>query len=577
MNTLFSIGQMLIRPGITSGMNEKDARNILVTNSAAYIHAGLTLPYYWIFKTLGATWLSLLVLPLTLFFLSIPQINRLGFTTISRISLITIINLNVYLYTASIGMATSIQNVFFFTLVCPLLFFQVAEWRYILFCGLQPISLWALLIWKGSWFLPQTPFEPWAYKIMSPAISFTTAIMLLTCFFVNAMLQRTSELKLEKAKEAAEASSLAKNRFLATVSHEIRTPLNGIYGVMQLWMKSDLSVERKEELRLMKSSGDLLLVIINDILDFSKIESGKLELEERLFNVQETVKDCQRLLQKISEEKGLSLSLQIAKNCPTWVLGDETRYRQVVMNLSNNAVKFTTSGNIDLMLSQAGGSESEPVLLFEIRDTGIGIHPETVSKLFQPFSQADASTTRKYGGTGLGLVICKRLALAMRGDIRVESISGSGSAFYFTAGLKIGEAPKVIELPGDPIANNYQGKKALIVDDNLINQKVAAKILSNLGFEVFLADDGAQGVEKTKTVCFDLILMDCQMPVMDGFEATRVLRTLDKPDKRLLIVAVTANASAEDQQKCYAAGMDDFIAKPILMKVLRTCLEKHLG
>jgi signal transduction histidine kinase/CheY-like chemotaxis protein len=574
LNRILSLG----RAGVVPGMDAKLSRNVIITNFAAYGHVLMTFPYYWVFKALGAAWLSQLVFPLTLFFLSIPQVNRLGFTTASRLMLLGAINVNVYLFTASIGMASSIQNVFFFTLVSPLMLFRITEWRYILVCVAQPVVLWSLLIWKGPWFIPQTHFEPWAFSIMSPAISSTTAVMLFSCSMLIAYLQQGSESRLERAKEAAESSDRAKSRFLATMSHEIRTPMNGIFGVLQILMQSNLSEAHSKDLDLMKSSGDLLLAILNDILDFSKIEAGKLVLEERTFNLQESVLLCKKLLEKVAAEKGLALAMDVTADCPVWVVGDETRYRQVVLNLANNAIKFTRTGGVHLHLALSNRADGRSEIALSVKDTGIGMTAESMRQLFQPFSQADSSTTREFGGTGLGLAISKRLADAMNGDLTVDSEPGAGSTFRFTAIMPVGHAPapRMPEYRLEEIQANYTGKKALLVEDNAINQMIASRMAAKLGFDVALADDGRQGVEAAAASHFDVIFMDCQMPVMDGYEATRAIRANQNGGTPSVIIALTANSRPEDRAKCMAAGMDDFISKPLLMDILKSTLLRHL-
>ncbi|GEM_PF-4583037 len=557
------------------------ARNVIITNFAAYGHGLMTFPYYWIFKALGAAWLCKLVFPLTLFFLAIPQVNRMGGFTVSRLMLLGMINFMVYLYTASIGMGSSIQNVFFFTLVSPLMLFRITEWRSILFCVVQPVALWILLICKGPWFIPQTHFEPWAYAVMSPSISCTTAIMIFACSFLIAYLQQGSESRLERAKEAAESSNRAKSQFLATMSHEIRTPMNGIFGVLQMLRDSEFADRYAGDLELMHASGDLLLAILNDILDFSKIEAGMMTLEERSFNLPESVLFCKKLLDQSARDKGLELTLEIDPDCPVWVLGDETRYRQVVLNLANNAIKFTRSGGVHLHLRRVTGSMAEgpQEFLLAVRDTGIGISPLSAAKLFQPFSQGDSSTTREFGGTGLGLAISKRLATSMGGDLLVESALGKGSTFRFTAMLKTASPPAAREPDGRayPAPMDYTGKKALLVDDNPINQLIASKMVARLGFEVTLASDGSLAVEAAERARFDVIFMDCQMPVMDGYIATRILREKETPGFRSVIIAMTANSRPEDREKCLASGMDDFISKPLLMEILNATLVRHLS
>ncbi len=565
--------------GITPGMDPRHARNIIISNFASYSHALITFPYYWIFKALGATWLSSLVHPLTLFFLCIPQINRLGFTTASRILLTTVLNLNVYLYTASIGMETSIQNVFFFTLVSPLMLFRLSEWRSIAFCVSQPFILWSLLVWKGVWIIPPTHFEPWAFHIMSPAISFTTAGMLFSCSLLFTILEQSSGIKLERAKLAAESSDRAKSQFLAIMSHEIRTPMNGIFGGIQLLNSTSPSEKQKSHLELMESSSGHLMQILNDILDFSKMTAGKLELEQKSFNLNDTLRNSKSMFDKMADDKSLTLELAIGEASPIWVVGDETRFRQVVLNLVNNAIKFTKMGGIRITLKKLSETSAECNVLVTVADTGIGMSEETIQILFHPFTQADSTITREFGGTGLGLAISKQIALAMGGKLSVQSTPKIGSVFNFSCRLLKGAKPNLplAENPAPLNSVNYRGKKALIVEDNLNNQIIIAHILGLYGFETTVVNDGFQGVNAVAGAYFDIIFMDLQMPVMDGFEATRILRSKVQTDKRLLIIALTANIQDEDRKKGAAAGIDDFLTKPLILANLTNMLKKHLG
>jgi CheY-like chemotaxis protein len=381
------------------------------------------------------------------------------------------------------------------------------------------------------------------------------------------------------AKETAERSNRAKGQFLATMSHEIRTPMNGLFGTLQLLLASNPTEQQRGHLNLMRTSGELLLAIIDDILDFSKIESGKLELESRVFNLREAMETSLRLIEKQIKEKDIALACDIAPGCPLSVVGDETRYRQVLMNLLNNAAKFTPTGRISLSLKRTGGTDDEPEITLSVSDTGIGIPSDKMDKLFQAFSQVDSSTTRKYGGTGLGLAISKRLAQHMHGDLRVESVEGRGSTFHFASRHRRADPPverreSGVEIPtGAP----FSGRTALVVEDNRINQKVAADLLGVLGFQVEVAENGRRAVEMVARRRFDVIFMDCQMPVMDGYEATAAIRAMDgRVAKPFLIIAMTANSMSEDRDRCIEAGMDNFIAKPILLDPLCKLLLGHL-
>ena len=312
---LLKFWKILGEQGIKPGMEPKLLHNITVSNYVAFGHIFTTFPYYWILKAIGATFLSYIVFPLTAFFALLPLVNRFGFTTLSRVILLLAINFSVYLFTASMGMQSSVQNVFFFTLISPLMLFQMSEWRSVLFTVSQPILFWALLIIKGGWIVPQTSMTPWAYAVMAPSISFTTAILLFACSIIISLSHQNSETKLVKAKELAEQSSKAKDEFLATMSHEIRTPLNGLLGMIQILQDSHLSNEQNTHLKIMKSSGDLLLTILNDILDFSKIESGKLDIESRVFNLKETLESGMSMIEKSSKDKKIVYVYNCARFC----------------------------------------------------------------------------------------------------------------------------------------------------------------------------------------------------------------------------------------------------------------------
>ena len=572
--SLLALGNL----GIVPGMDPSLARHIRICNYAGAGHFLITFPYYWILGSLGATWLANLVIPLALFFAAIPVFNLAGFTTFSRLALLASINLCVYVYTAALGMQTSIQNVFFFTLISPLMLFHARqEWRSILFSVLQPVALFALLIWKGNGFIPASPFHPGAYRVMSPAITGTTAIMLFACCYVLIWSFHSANRKLLQAKRIAEFHSREKSRFLSIVSHEIRTPLNGIFGVIQSLGGSQLPPHARADLRLMRSSGETLLAILNDILDFSKIESGLVTLETRPFHFRGMVEEAMGLADKAAQAKGLGCSHAWEPGTPEWVEGDETRCRQVLTNLLNNAIKFTSFGGISAHVSAAPLEGEAHSFRVAVSDTGIGIAPEALDRLFQAFSQADSSTNRRFGGTGLGLVISKKLAEAMGGDIRVESILGQGSIFTFTASLRA--AAPAETPPAPPVWDSpeiYAGRNALLVEDNDVNQLVAKRFLERLGFAVAIAENGAEALEKLSAGPYSVVLMDCQMPVMDGFEATRRIRDGEAGKPRQLIIAMTANTHAEDRKRCLESGMDDFIPKPILIGQFLEILRKHL-
>ncbi|MCB4360995.1 hybrid sensor histidine kinase/response regulator [Quatrionicoccus australiensis] len=399
----------------------------------------------------------------------------------------------------------------------------------------------------------------------------------------NAILEREHELRdmnaslearvserttaLYQAKEAAEAASRSKSTFLANMSHEIRTPLNAISGMALLMRRAGLSPAQGERLGKLEAAGEHLLEVINMVLDLSKIEAGKLILEESSFPVGSLFENVSSMLQLRAKEKQLQLSYTLPE-LPPLVLGDRTRLQQALLNYAVNAVKFTEQGSVTLRAVILEEDAASLLLRFEVSDTGIGIAPEALPRLFTAFEQADGSTTRKYGGTGLGLAITAKIADAMNGEVGVESEPGKGSIFWFTARLKKpqpqAEHPIAHELDAEAsLRQSFAGSHVLLVEDEPINREIAQILLEEIGFHVDTAEDGEQAVALfQQQPHYALILMDMQMPRMDGLEATRRIRALPGGEEQL-IIAMTANAFAEDKARCLAAGMDDFSTKPI--------------
>ncbi|MGO9257563.1 MAG: ATP-binding protein [Bryobacteraceae bacterium] len=389
-----------------------------------------------------------------------------------------------------------------------------------------------------------------------------------------AVRQRTAELESERTKvleekRRADAASEAKGRFLATMSHEIRTPLNGIIGLSGLLETMPVSAEARDTIRMICSSGNTLLRVINDILDFSKVEAGKLELEVAPFHFRRSLEESIALFRATAAEKGLRLGCDLAPELPLWAAGDETRLRQVILNLISNALKFTSSGEVVLSAGVEREDETSYCIAIQVRDTGIGIAPEQLPRLFASFHQADASISRRYGGTGLGLAISKRLVEMMGGNIDVESTPGVGTRFRFTVLLGHAQQPAAPSKAAPLSVKANSHLRVLVAEDNIVNQKVVLKLLEKLGVKADLARDGAQAIAAAEENPYDLVLMDVEMPEVDGLAATREIRRRLPPGRQPAIFGLTAHATPEYRDICLNAGMDGRLTKPLESDRLR--------
>jgi CheY-like chemotaxis protein/nitrogen-specific signal transduction histidine kinase len=404
--------------------------------------------------------------------------------------------------------------------------------------------------------------------------------MILYCLLLAGLLVVVWQFRrLNHARLAAQAANRAKSEFVANMGHELRTPLHAILGMSELLSETTLDEGQRGMLDILRGSAETLLAMINGVLDFAALEAGRVRLEQTEFALRSCVESVVGLIRQQAAAKGLEMEVLIADDVPGRILGDPLRLQQILLNLLSNAVKFTETGKVRVELTLTGPEGQTNALLFRVIDTGAGVDPETLGRLFTPFTQADSGSSRRYEGAGLGLATARRLVQLMQGSMGAQSDLGRGSTFWFLLPVELAAPAQAEEAPRKPAASPAREQvQILVVDDNPVNQLVAQRALERLGYSVEVASGGQQALEKlTAEGCsrvFDAILLDCQMPGMDGYQTSAAIRRRENGSPRVPIIALTANNSEEDRQRCIASGMDDYLGKPLQIAALAGALER---
>jgi len=562
--------------GVDNSLSEKKIKRVRITNILAIATILIVIPLYFLFKNMGADFFKSLIPAVIAYQIFLLFLNKTGYINASRFIAPNVNSLIIFIYSTSLGHESLFFFYYFPAISGSFLYFELKEKFFFIIQLLFTTILIIFDLFINVQLFPKIHQSPENMILLSYFLMFSAFVLFVICLFVLAAESQSAERALLKAKYVAEEATLAKSNFLARMSHEIRTPMNAVIGLTHLTLKTKLNDKQFDYLKKIQNASLSLLGIINEILDFSKIEAAKMTLENVPFKIKTVWNNLLDTIGLKAYNKGIELIMEIDESIPKLLRGDSLRLGQILINLSDNAIKFTERGyvKISAKIVEFIKNDNKVLINFSVKDTGIGLTQKQIDNIFDSFYQADESITRNFGGTGLGLSITKQLIELMGGSIKVESKLGKGTNFYFTIEFDIVNEGSVHE---KNIRDNiiFKNSKVLIAEDNLINQQVLSEMIEHLGLEYDIASNGEEAYKKILKNKYKLVLMDIQMPIMDGLAATRIIR--EKGIMNLPIIAMTAHALELEKKKSLEAGMNEHLTKPINPEELEKILSKYLA